>query len=244
MRIFYSIYETIIEALFPLSATEKELFSYSTENIYSILQKAPPYSGLAVPLPEAHSIFAYKDKRVEQFIWNIKYKKSAQAIKMGSFVLFQYIREVSTHKNDPNSVVLILPIPITLRRRHERGYNQCELLTDDMKKLFNKEHAHDQDNICNIIFENNLLIRTHHDSRHTLKGRADRIESAKGIFGINEARLKMLDVGFKNNEKQNTGNVHVVIIDDVITTGSTMREAIDTMKHAGFQNVHALSLAH
>jgi predicted amidophosphoribosyltransferase len=36
----------------------------------------------------------------------------------------------------------------------------------------------------------------------------------------------------------------VIIIDDVITTGSTMKEAVLTLRSAGFANVYGLSVAH
>ncbi|MES2314747.1 MAG: hypothetical protein V4524_02305 [Patescibacteria group bacterium] len=242
MRIFYLLYETIIEALFPLSETEKELFSYSVADISKTLPPAPSYSGLAVPLPESGSLFAYKDKRVEQLVWNIKYKKSAQAVKLAGYSLFEYI-----NKQPTDMACLILPMPITKQRRRERGYNQCELLTNEMRRLCLEHETNNKlDDTCaaRFIFENNLLIRTHHDGRHTLKGRADRVESAKGIFGVDEKILNKLSIEFNKSGKEPLTQVKVIIIDDVITTGSTMREAIDTMKKSGFVNVSGLSVAH
>ena len=50
-----------------------------------------------------------------------------------------------------------------------------------------------------------------------------------------------------NNEQDNEiplKNIPLIIIDDVITTGSTMFEAMETLKKAGFDDVHGLSLAH
>ncbi|HTK33388.1 MAG TPA: phosphoribosyltransferase family protein [Candidatus Paceibacterota bacterium] len=258
------MYETILEALFPLSETEKELFSCRPCDISSILPPSPNYSGLAVPLPEGTSLFAYKDTRVEQLIWNIKYKKSRQAVEIGGYELFGKLCEINMvapasdfqdtpskpagfaagsqsptllPKRPSNSEagatrLLIIPIPITKLRRRERGYNQCELLVDEVERL---------DKEAKFISENNLLIRMHHDGRHTLKGRTDRVESAKGIFGVDESTLKKLTEKYGADKIK---NCKVVIIDDVITTGSTMREAIDTMKKSGFTNVSGLSVAH
>ncbi len=265
MNIFKIIYETAIEALFPLSEIEKELFLFPLSDISKTLPPAPNYSGLAVPLPESSSLFAYKDKRVEQLIWNIKYKKSRRAVEIGGYALFRYLfsrfggtdfqdtpstlasvaasSRMPTHppKCPSNSVppplyILILPMPITKQRQRERGYNQCELLTNEMKRLY-LEHETKNTSGTHLLFENDLLIRTHHDSRHTLKGRTDRVESAKGIFGVNESIIKRLGIdGLKD--------YRIIIVDDVITTGSTMREAIDTMKKSGFTNVSGLSVAH
>lgn len=225
MNLIHLFYNTFLEALFPLSPAEKALFSYTVDELASKLPPAPTYSGLAVPLPEAYSLFAYKDKRVEQLVWNIKYKKSGRAVEIGGYALFDHLIKKYSDSFSPNTVLLILPIPITKQRRRERGYNQCELLVNEMQRLYKTTCPY-------IFFENNLLIRTHHDGRHTLKGRTDRVESSKGIFGVNEKVIQQLR------------NSTVIIVDDVITTGSTMREAIDTMNNAGFKNVRGLSLAH
>lgn len=252
MNIWAILYETIVEALFPLSKIEKELFSYPLEEINAMLEPAPPYTGLAVLLPEAQSLFAYKDKRVEQLIWNIKYKKSTQAVEIGGYVLFQRLQQSvqsydlkNTHFPETfmpylfsRPSILIVPMPITVQRRRERGYNQCELLTHEIHRLYKTMQKNE------LLFENNLLIRTHHDSRHTLKGRADRVKSAKGIFEINKQTLEKLATTYDAGDTDAIKKCAVIIVDDVITTGSTMREAIDTVKKSGFTHVSGLSLAH
>lgn len=224
------------EALFPFSPAEKELFSYSPESACEILPPAPAFTGLAVPLPEAHAVFAYKDKRVEKLVWNIKYKKSALAVKIGGYALWREL----VQKGEPSHIILI-PMPITDRRRRERGFNQCELLVDEIAKL-NREKENGRPNIS-LRIEKDTLTRTHHASRQTLKGRADRVESAKGVFAVNELNEKATEKSAEKIAEQFKDST-IIIIDDVITTGSTMREAIDTLKAAGFENVHGLALAH
>lgn len=254
MLFIKNLYQTFLDALFPLSPAEQELFSWTPERAYRELKPAPDYSGLAVPLPGARSVFAYKDERVAKLVWNIKYKKSAQGVRTGGYALFQALNSeapdvfnrkeiLQSHaSNALYPTTMIVPIPITAQRRRERGYNQCELLLDEMERLAkelidptlepNTEQKH-------YIFEKELLIRTQHAARQTLKGREDRIESAEGIFGVNEKAIERLrDLG-ATIEK-----IPIIIVDDVITTGSTMHEAIETLKKAGFEDVRALSLAH
>ncbi len=242
MFLLSSIYKTILDALFPVSPAEQALFALQPEEAYAKLPPAPDYSGLAVELPGSRSVFAYKDERVAKLVWSIKYKKSVHAVKIGGYALFKALIEsdenvVTFPKSQKERVagdranILVIPMPITTRRRKERGYNQCELLLDEMERL--QKSSADQRVGPNVVFEKNVLVRTQHASRQTLKGRADRVESAKGIFSVNEKADKNLA-----NFSQ------VVIMDDVITTGSTMHEAIETMKKAGFENVAALSLAH
>ncbi len=216
MTFFTAVYKTILEALFPLSKAEQELFSYSPESAYEKLPRAPKYDE---PIPNVFSIFAYKDDRVSKLVWNIKYKKSGQATRIGGYALWNALKNKAQRSNI--SSFLIIPIPITDRRRKERGYNQCELLVDEITRL---------DSSKQFLINKNILIRTQHVSRQTLKGREERLESAQGIFEVvpNEIDRK----------------IPVVIIDDVVTTGSTIKEAMQTMKNAGFENVFGLSVAH
>ncbi|MFA6459235.1 MAG: phosphoribosyltransferase family protein [Candidatus Paceibacterota bacterium] len=164
------------------------------------------------------SVFAYKDKRVTMLIWNVKYKKSLRAANIGGYALGRYITELFVFSKP----ILIIPMPITAERLRERGYNQCHLLLDEM---------------CSdsFILEKDLLVRIHHDSRHTLKNRKERLASAKGLFAVNEKCL---------GEKYMDKDITVIVVDDVITTGSTIKEAIQTLKNAGFEKVYGVSVAH
>ncbi len=224
MSLIKAFLDTILTALFPFSNAEKELFSYSPEQAYDILPKS-----LLPPIARAYSVFAYKDPRVTKLVWNIKYKKSLQAATIGAYALHRMLGELKIPlKLMPDEKILILPMPITAKRRQERGYNQCEIIANELKKF-------DSSNRLEIV--SNLLLRIHHTSRQTLKDRKERLMSAKGIFSINEDVLKK----FSSDELIYRT---VIIIDDVITTGSTIKEAMETVQTAGFGRVYGLSVAH
>ncbi len=215
MPIFKIVYNTILDALFPRSEAELESLAYQPKEAWLKLPRAPE-----PPLKAAFSIFAYKDERVSKLVWNIKYKKSARAATIGGYALYRQFIEFTKGAHN----ITVIPIPITQKRRNERGYNQCELLVDEMKRL----DIDDKFTICK-----DLLERAHHLPRQTLKNREDRLESIKGIFAVNEEVMARI-----------MKNTTVVVIDDVITTGSTMEEAMETLKNAGFKDVFGLSLAH
>ncbi len=221
MKFFGAIYKTILDALFPLSKEEEEILSFTPEEATRKLPAAPPYDASVVPLKSVKSVFAYKDERVSKLVWSIKYKKSIHSTQIGGYALYKTLPQ--------GSKAVIVPIPITSRRRRERGFNQCELLLDEIQRLdFEKR----------FIFEKDLLQRVQHASHQTLKSRDERLRSSKGIFSVNEEPAKQLMGALS------TFDHLVIIIDDVITTGSTMKEALDVLRSAGFSNVAGLSLAH
>ncbi|MEN9913195.1 MAG: hypothetical protein RLY66_603 [Candidatus Parcubacteria bacterium] len=227
MTIFTNLYRTILDALFPLSPVEQALLSLSPEEALRALPPAPDYSGLIVDLPYAHSVFAYKDDRVSRLIWNIKYKKSTHAVNIGGYALFSELEDIISALPQEILLVLVVPIPITTSRRRERGYNQCELLIDEIDRL------QQQLGTSTLVFEKDLLLRIGNTSEQKLKNRKERAEGAHDIFSVNTEKVSLYNK-----------NMHIIVLDDVITTGSTLHEALETLKKAGFVNIQALSLAH
>lgn len=248
-----SFLKIIIDSLFPISNADKLLFSYTEKEAFQKLPKAPQ-----TPFPNTYSVFAYKNDLVTRLVWNIKYKKNMQAVRIGGYGLYEKItpsplklpisprlrRTSRRASNNPSyalrsatsfegqaiikNQILLIPIPMTRKRKNERGFNQCELLVDEIIKL---------DKTGQLIACKDLLIRTIHQDRQTLKDRRSRLEDAKGIFSINENVFTL-------NGNVSIKNLPVVIIDDVITTGSTMKEAMETLTLAGFKQVIGISLAH
>ena len=191
--------------MFPPSPEELKLRSLSPERFAEVVPKA-----LSAEFSFIKSLFSYKNPLVKELVWQIKYKKNKQAIKIAGYALFQNL-------NEP---VLLIPIPISKKRRKERGYNQCELLIDEILKLdtekkFQKDYG--------------LLIRSKHIEKQTHKDRAERLENTKNIFEVTK----------KENVSQK-----IIIIDDVSTTGSTLEEARTELLKTGYLDVTALTVAH
>ena len=201
MRILYHI----IDFLFPPSPEEVRLRKLSPEKFFEAAAKAssPEFTFI-------RSVFSYKDPLAKELVWQIKYRKNKKAVTIAAHALFKSL----------NGPALLIPIPISKKRRKERGYNQCELIIDEIMRLdaegkFSKDY--------------DLLIRSKHIEKQTHKSRNERLENTKNIF---EAA-----------KKENL-NQKIIIIDDVSTTGSTLKEARDVMLEAGYSDVSALTVGH
>ena len=203
MRHFFNL---IINFLFPPSAEVLQLRSISPENVSRELPPAPTPSH-----PFITSLFAYKSPLVSELIWSIKYKRDRHAVELGAYSLHEQLK-----KKGP---FILIPIPISKKRRKERGYNQTELLIDEIVRL-------DKEGKFEKRFD--ILSKPKHIERQTLKNRKERIGSMDGIF---QAKLVQL-------------NFPIILIDDVTTTGSTLKEARDTLLRAGYSDVAALTVAH
>jgi len=95
-----------------------------------------------------------------------------------------------------NAVDIILPVPLHPKKQKKRGYNQSEWIANGISESLNKPVSNDN------------LRRNLHTSTQTRKNRYERWENVDNIFEVTRPDE------FKGK--------HILIIDDVVTTGSTL----------------------
>jgi competence protein ComFC len=202
MNIFF---HTILDFIFPPSPQE---IAVRNLTIDELIKEAPKSAQSEFPFIK--SLFSYKDTLIRELVWQIKYKKNKHAIRCAAFSLASVISEPT----------LLIPIPISKKRRKERGYNQCELLINEMIN---------QDTNNKFTTNFTLLIRSKDIEKQTFKNRSERLKNTKNIFEV--------------VDKVNL-NQKIIIVDDVSTTGSTLKEAREELLKEGYSNVQCLTLAH
>lgn len=110
----------------------------------------------------------------------------------------------------------VVPIPLSGKRRRQRGFNQAELVARKVAKRMN------------LPVYGRLLIRT---------------RDTKAQKGLNDQERKNnLKRAFKTRKNKVQLN-HILLIDDIYTTGSTMNEAAKELKRAGAEQVYCLSIS-
>ena len=111
---------------------------------------------------------------------------------------------------------VIVPVPLHPTRRRERGFNQASLLAE----LLSAQTS---------IPAKPLLERTRYTTTQTALDRSERMENLHNAF-----RLR------KNADVR---GLRVLLVDDVLTTGSTLNECARILKRAGAFSVHAATAA-
>jgi len=124
----------------------------------------------------------------------------------------------------------IVPIPMHVRKRAARGYNQAELLAEKISRL------------TGIPCDKKLLQCVRYTDSQKELGRSGRLKNLRGSF---EARPPedLAYPGYSGYLGQ-PGYLpeSVLLVDDVYTTGSTMDEAARALKAAGVRRVFFLVL--
>jgi ComF family protein len=112
---------------------------------------------------------------------------------------------------------LILPVPLHHTRQRKRGYNQSELIARGMS------------DILHIPVLTSLIIRTMDTLSQTRKSRFERWENVHSVF--------------RCNNPEAIRNKHVLLVDDVITTGATLEACADCILSIEGITVSIASLA-
>ena len=167
---------------------------------------------LSSPYPYITSIFDFKDPLIKRVIHASKYYHRKDLLPPLVFELAQEMKSVP----DLHLYTLV-PIPMPRIRKLLRGYNQSELIAQQLSTLLS------------IPVSTSTLIRTKTPLRQAVtKTRSERIKNQHGSFGVSGG----------------IHSTHIILIDDVTTTGTTLEEARNVLLTNGAQSVIAYTLAH
>lgn len=146
-----------------------------------------------IQVEKATSFLHYeKGGKVQQLIYAIKYKGEKEA----GFQLGRQAALALQEKGFFEGIDILLPVPLHPQRQRKRGYNQAEWIARGVAS------------VCLLPIENEALARTRKTHTQTHKNVFDRWTNVQNIFSIkSESALK---------------GKHMLIIDDVLTTGATI----------------------
>jgi ComF family protein len=116
---------------------------------------------------------------------------------------------------------ILVPVPLHWWRRWQRGYNQSELIC----QVLAREHD------CRVI---HLLRRHKFNRRQTDLCRQDRYTNVAKSFSLCRRVLEKSNI---NRSEE------IYIVDDVLTTGSTIDACAKVLEAAGFLSIHARAVA-
>ena len=115
------------------------------------------------------------------------------------------------------NVNYIIPVPLHEEKLSQRGYNQSELIAKGLQKHLK----------CKLL--NDVLVRKENTVSQTNKSRFHRFENMAGVFYL--------------TEKKELENKHIILLDDVFTTGATISECIKVLEQIRNINITIVCMA-
>ena len=143
--------------------------------------------------------FFSKTGKVQHLLHQLKYEGNKDA----GFFLGQQLGESIKETELFQRIDYIIPIPLHPKKEHIRGYNQSHVIAQGVE------------DVTEIPIMKDCLYRKVFTSTQTKKSREERWNNVKDIFDI------------KNGERLK--GQHVLLIDDVLTTGATLMAAGKTL---------------
>ncbi len=151
---------------------------------------------------------------IKKLIHEFKYKKATNLSGVLSEIMINFIKEYRLPVKDLD---LIIPVPLHKARLREREFNQAKELSLPIAKEFKKEMLE------------SALLRSLNTKTQTGLDNKERISNVAGSFKVKE------DLQLKDK--------NILLVDDVLTTGSTASEAALALKNSGALTVFVLTLA-
>lgn len=208
----------ITDFLFPKTKKVIALEALSTAKLLDTLPRANLVEKSVV------AIFDYSHPVVKELIWEVKYAGNrVLADKFGEIlydVIVDELEEENVFAKWPT--VILLPMPISDKRRYERGWNQSELLSDAVKKRDSGKRFK--------YLPRQLAKIMHTESQTKTSGKRERLHNLTGS-------MRVLNPDIVKDR-------FVVVVDDVTTTGSTFTEAKHALKEAGVKKILCVAVAH
>ncbi|MCX6301135.1 MAG: ComF family protein [Bacteroidia bacterium] len=159
--------------------------------------------------------FYNKGSRIRNLIHNLKYK----GIRDVGYELGRIYGETLKNSDFTDDIDIIIPVPLHPSKKRIRGFNQSDIISQGLSEA------------TGLPIDKLLLSRITVSSTQTKKSRYERWTNVEGIFSV-------ADVA-------NLRGKHVLLVDDVITTGSTIEScATELLKTEGVRvSVVALAVA-
>lgn len=154
-----------------------------------------------IPVMQAASFYYFqKEGRVQHLLHELKYHGRTE---VGEYVGALYGSILHDTDSLFSKADIILPVPLHRQKRKERGYNQTDYFAMGLAKSMQMD------------WQDSLLVRTSFTETQTGKNRIERWENVDDIFQL--------------TTPDKIEGKHVILVDDVVTTGATLEACANAL---------------
>ena len=165
---------------------------------------------------DTYALSSFKETPVRAAIHLNKFHNHTHAQKLLAVLL-----EIFLENRASTEEALLIPIPLSGKRERERGHNQVTSVIQST--LFSKEK---------FTLETTLLVKVKDTKPQTSLDRVKRKQNPEGAYI------------YTKNARTKVPGAHIILIDDVMTTGATLKEAMGTLEKLKPASIICVALAH
>lgn len=227
-----ALFQNLLQTLFPstcaccgdvLLTGEKQIcincLANLTATFYSAHDDNHTERQLAGRIPYQHATSLYvfrKGNTVQQLVHAMKFHSNSD---LCIFMGRQMGLEL-LHSGRFDDIDLLVPVPLHWRRQLQRGYNQSELLCRGISEVMGRP------------VNKRALVRHRNTHQQSMQASGDREENVRDAFSV--------------RHPDDLQGKHLLLVDDVLTTGATLGSCCDALKSVNNLKISiaTLSIAH
>lgn len=152
----------------------------------------------------------------EGLVQNLMHELKYNGKKEVGLILGQLFGEVLA-ETEFNEIDVVVPVPLHASRIKKRGYNQCDFIASGISMVLNKSN------------NNRIIKRLRANETQTKKGRYERWINVQELFRVVEPQF--------------VRGKHILLIDDVVTTGATLEACADALLQVPDTKVSVATIA-
>lgn len=167
-----------------------------------------------VDITEAASLYFYqKNTPIQTLLKSLKYNGLQN---FGVYAAEAIVNELGT-TNRFKDIDIVIPVPLHPKKEKKRGYNQVDLFAKIIAKNIEAKYLKDG------------LLKTQNNKSQTKQNKEERHKSVENLF--------------KPNPNHDLNQQHILVVDDVLTTGATLVSCIKAIKELNNVNISIITIA-
>ena len=168
-----------------------------------------------IPVERAAALFYYEaNARTARILYDLKYHDHPEI----GVSMGQLMAREFSEAGFFDGIDVIVPVPLAKKRQRQRGYNQSRCLAEGISRVTGLP-------ICDQVVRRTVFLKS-----QTQMGLWERQENVEGVFEIKDV--------------ESLHDCHVLLVDDVVTTGSTMTACAREILKAEGVRISLLSLGY
>jgi ComF family protein len=167
-----------------------------------------------IPVTDTITFLKFSKKgKVQKLLHALKYRNKPE---VGKYLGKIYGLDLKAGGFD-KKIDLIIGVPLHPTKLKQRGYNQSDCIAEGLSEALD------------VPYETNAVIRLIHTASQTKKSRIERFQNVENIFEV-------IDFEMIKNKR-------IAIVDDVLTTGSTLESLGITLLNAEAKEISIVTIA-
>jgi len=158
-------------------------------------------------------LYFKKGTKIQNLIHNLKYNGKTEV----GYKLGNLLGHKLAHSEYYKEIDYIIPVPLHPKKERTRGYNQSDYIADGIAEALN------------VPVNKTLLVRKKITETQTRKSRFNRYENMLAVF-------ELLDPEMIHHK-------HILLVDDVITTGATLEACGNSLLKGGIKKLSIAGIA-